>query len=117
MNKSGLGQTGALHNLEKLMLPVHPGEILKEEYMAPLNLEAAELALNLRIPVAHIQEILSQKRSISADLAMRLAKFFGTDVNLWINLQTQYDINTLSEKTKKDLDYIIPYKFAHMEDA
>lgn len=99
------------------MLPVHPGEILKKEYMTPLNLGVSELALELRIPASRIHEIISQRRGISVDTAMRLAKFFDTDLSLWINLQAQYEADTISEKTKKDLERIVPYKVLHVAEA
>lgn len=99
------------------MLPVHPGEILKEEYMEPLNLGAAELALELRMPASRVEEIIAQKRGISVDTAMRLARFFETDLNLWINLQAQYEADTISEKTKKDLESIVPYSLPHPAQA
>lgn len=91
------------------MLPVHPGEILKEEYMAPLNLSVSKLALELRIPASRIHEIIAERRGISVDTAMRLAKFFETDLNLWVNLQAQYEADSISEKTRKELERIVPY--------
>lgn len=95
------------------MAPVHPGEILKEEYMAPLDLGVSELALELRIPASRIHEIIFQRRGISVDTAMRLAKFFDTDLNLRANLQARYEADSISEKTKKDLERIVPYRILH----
>lgn len=90
------------------MLPVHPGEILKEEYMAPLNLNVSELALALRVPVSRIKEILAGRRGISVDTALRLAKFFGTDFNLWVNLQARYEADSINAKIRGELDQIMP---------
>ena len=66
------------------MIAIHPGEILREEYMAPLGLTASMLALDLRIPASRVHEIINEKRGISVDTALRLAKFFETDLNLWV---------------------------------
>lgn len=73
------------------MLAIHPGEILREEYMAPLGLSANALAIALGIPATRIHEILHEKRGVSTDTAMRLARYFGTDMEMWINLQAQYE--------------------------
>ena len=70
---------------------IHPGEILREEYMAPLGLSANTLAIALGIPATRIHEILHEKRGVSTDTAMRLARYFGTDMEMWINLQAQYE--------------------------
>ena len=99
------------------MLPVHPGEILKEEYMAPLNLSVSELALKLRLSASEIQDIISERRGISVAIAMRLAKFFETDLNLWVNLQAQYEADTISENTRMELEAIVPYSRLHAAQA
>ena len=65
------------------MLAIHPGEILREEYMAPLGLSANALAIALGIPATRIHEILHEKRGVSTDTAMRLARYFGTDMEMW----------------------------------
>ena len=70
---------------------IHPGEILREEYMAPLGLSANAFAIALGIPATRIHEILHEKRGVSTDTAMRLARYFGTDMEMWINLQAQYE--------------------------
>lgn len=95
------------------MLPVHPGEILKEEYMEPLNLSASELALELRIPASTINKIITERRGISVDTALRLAKFFGTDLSLWINLQARYEADSISDETRAELERIVPYRVLH----
>lgn len=77
------------------MIAIHPGEILREEYMAPLGLTASTLALELRIPASRVHEIINEKRGISVDTALRLAKFFETDLNLWVNLQAQYEADSM----------------------
>jgi addiction module HigA family antidote len=72
---------------------VHPGEILKQEFMLPLELTSTELAKNLRVSVPRVNDIVRQRRSITADTAMRLARYFGTSANLWMGLQAEYDLN------------------------
>jgi addiction module HigA family antidote len=72
---------------------VHPGEILKQEFMLPLELTSTELARNLRVSVPRVNDIVRQRRSITADTALRLARYFGTSANLWMGLQAEYDLN------------------------
>ena len=77
---------------EDLLPPVHPGEILAEEFMAPLSLSANKLAILLSVPGNRISQIIAGRRSITADTAYRLAKCFGTSVELWLNLQSRYEL-------------------------
>jgi addiction module HigA family antidote len=74
------------------MRPIHPGEILREEYLQPLELSVNALATNLRVPATRLHEIVKERRSITADTAMRLARFFGGDAQSWLNLQSSYDL-------------------------
>ena len=74
------------------MRPIHPGEILREEYLLPLGLSVNALATKLRVPATRLHEIVKERRSITADTAMRLARFFGDDAQSWLNLQTSYDL-------------------------
>ena len=74
------------------MRPVHPGEILKEEYMIPLGLSAAALARALHVSAPTVNDIVLQRRGISADMALRLAAAFDTTAQFWLNLQTAYDL-------------------------
>ena len=99
------------------MLAIHPGEILREEYMAPLNMSASELALELRIPASLVHEIINEKRGISVDTALRLAKFFETDLNLWVNLQAQYEADSMDDKKRSDMERIVPYSVLHQARA
>jgi antitoxin HigA-1 len=75
-----------------LMAPVHPGEILREDFMKPLNLTVNRLALELRVPATRIGEILHQRRRITAETALRLARYFHTNPEFWLNLQNFYDL-------------------------
>ena len=77
------------------MRPVHPGEILREEFLRPLGLSANALAVALRVPATRIHEIVNERRGISADTAMRLARHFGGDPASWLALQNAYDLKTL----------------------
>jgi addiction module HigA family antidote len=72
--------------------PIHPGEILREELMDPLHLSANALALALRVPVTRISEIIHSRRSMTADTALRLARYFGTSADLWLGLQSEHDL-------------------------
>lgn len=78
--------------IKNRMRPIHPGEILHEEYMVPLGLSANGLARALGVTPARINEIVRQKRGITGDTALRLARYFGTDAQSWLNLQTAYDL-------------------------
>jgi addiction module HigA family antidote len=74
-------------------LRTHPGEVLREEYLAPLGLSAAALARAIRVPGNRISDILRERRDISADTAIRLGKYFGVDPRFWLNLQSAYDLS------------------------
>jgi addiction module HigA family antidote len=76
----------------KKLPPVHPGEVLREELLKPLGLSANQLAIALRVPSGRIVEILNEKRSISADTALRLSRYFGMSAEIWMNMQADYDL-------------------------
>ncbi|KAF1708827.1 addiction module antidote protein, HigA family [Pseudoxanthomonas kalamensis DSM 18571] len=77
------------------MRPVHPGEVLREEFLIPLGLSVNGLANVLAVPATRIHEIVKERRGISADTAERLARYFGGDAASWMNLQATYDLKTL----------------------
>src|SRR5277367_2551136 len=77
---------------EKLMTPVHPGEVLREDFMKPLGLSVNKLALELHVPATRIGEIVHERRRITADTALRLARYFHTNAEFWLNLQNFYDL-------------------------
>ena len=77
---------------KSLLPPVHPGEILREDFMKPLGLTINKLALELRVPATRIGEIVHERRRITADTALRLARFFNTNPEFWLNLQNFYDL-------------------------
>lgn len=74
------------------MRPVHPGEILREEYLVPLELSVNGLAHALRVPATRLHEIVKERRAITADTALRLARYFGGDAQSWMNLQAAFDL-------------------------
>ena len=77
---------------EKLLAPVHPGEILREDFMKPLGLSVNKLALDLHVPATRIGEIVHERRRITAETARRLARYFKTHAEFWLNLQNFYDL-------------------------
>lgn len=77
----------------------HPGEILREEFLAPLGISAHRLAVELRVPATRISDILRERRAVTADTALRLARYFGTSAQFWINLQTAYDLSKAEAET------------------
>jgi addiction module HigA family antidote len=80
------------------MPPLHPGEMLREEFMKPLGLSSNALALALRVPVTRISEIVNERRSITADTALRLARYFRMSPGFWMRLQTQYDLEIAEDQ-------------------
>ena len=78
--------------LTNRMRMIHPGEILLEEFIKPLGMSANALALALRVPAPRINDVIRQKRSVTPDTALRLARYFGTTAQFWMNLQSAYDL-------------------------
>jgi len=76
------------------MRPVHPGEVLREDYLIPLNMSANALAKALHVTPARINDIVRERRGVSADTALRLARYFGGDAQSWLNMQSAYDLRT-----------------------
>jgi len=76
------------------MRPIHPGEILREDFLKPLGMSANALAKALNVPAPRINDIVRERRGVSADTAMRLARYFGGDARSWLNLQTAYDLRS-----------------------
>lgn len=83
---------------------VHLGEILNEEFLKPLNISANALALALRVPSNRIYAIIDRQRSISADTALRLGRYFGMSAEFWINLQAHYDLETAKEESGQEIE-------------
>jgi addiction module HigA family antidote len=89
---------------EKLLSPIHPGEILRADFMEPLGLSMNRLALDLRVPVTRIAEIVHQRRGITPDTALRLARYFNTSAGFWMNLQTAYDLEVAEDKLSRTIE-------------
>ena len=82
----------------KKLAPLHPGEILLEEFLKPMNLSQNKLAVDIRVPARRINEIVHGKRRITADTALRLAKYFGMSPQFWLGLQMDYDLDMTEEE-------------------
>ncbi|MEM8930268.1 MAG: HigA family addiction module antitoxin [Acidobacteriota bacterium] len=89
---------------EERLDPIHPGEILLEEFLEPMGLSQYRLAKSLSVPPRRINEIVHGKRSITADTALRLARCFGTSERFWLNLQTRYDLEVEKDRLGDRLD-------------
>ncbi|MGI8310043.1 HigA family addiction module antitoxin [Saccharopolyspora hattusasensis] len=93
---------------EFVMSPVHPGEVLVEEYLEPLGVTQHRLAVAIGVPPRRINEIVHGKRGISANTALRLARFFGTSERFWLNLQSRYDLEREKDALADTLARIQP---------
>ncbi|MEO6119848.1 MAG: HigA family addiction module antitoxin [Terriglobales bacterium] len=82
----------------KKLAPVHPGEILREDFMKPLQLSMNRLALDLRVPLTRVADIVHERRSVTADTALRLSRYFDTSARFWVNLQAAYDLDLAEDK-------------------
>ena len=87
------------------MQPVHPGEVLHEDYLIPLGLSATALAKALKVPAQRINDIVRERRGITADTAMRLARYFGGDARSWLNLQAAYDLRVAEIESAKRIEH------------
>ncbi len=95
------------------MRPIHPGEILREEFIIPLGLSASAIAIALRVPAPSINDIARERRAISADTALRLARYFGTSAEFWLGLQSDYDMKiALAEHGSRINQDIVPMEQA-----
>ena len=88
--------------------PVHPGEVLREDFLAPLSLSVNALALALGVPATRIHEIVKERRAVSADTALRLAQYFGGDAASWLLMQANYDLKTLP--TRDEIAARVPHR-------
>lgn len=91
------------------MRPVHPGEVLREDYLVPLAMSANALAKALKVPAPRVNDIVRERRGVSADSAMRLARYFGGDARSWLNLQAAYDLRIAEiENARRIAREVIP---------
>jgi antitoxin HigA-1 len=93
---------------DTVMRPVHPGEILLEEFLQPLGVSQYQLAKAVVVPARRINEIVHGQRRITADTALRLSRYFGTSERFWLNLQARYDLETEKDRLGAELDGIRP---------
>jgi addiction module HigA family antidote len=92
--------------------PIHPGEILREEYLKPLALSAGALAKRLGVPRTRIERLVAEETSVTIDTALRLGRFFGTSPDLWMSMQTGYDFKIASVEKAETLKAITPLEAA-----
>ena len=102
--------------MARVLTPVHPGEILTEEFLRPLGVTQYRLAKDVSVPARRINEIVKGERAISADTALRLAKYFGTSDLFWLNLQARYDLQVQKDRLGKRLNTEV-HVFQHSEAA
>lgn len=97
---------------EELLAPIHPGEILLEEFLIPLDISQYRLAKEINVPPRRINEIIHGKRSISADTALRLSRYFGLSERFWINLQARHDLeiekDRLRDRLEREVQVFVP---------
>ena len=91
---------------------IHPGEVLKEEFLSPMNVSAYRLAKEIHVPETRISEIIHGKRAVTADTALRFAKFFGTTAEFWLNLQNLYDLEEEENNHASEFETIKTYAYA-----
>jgi addiction module HigA family antidote len=99
--------TATQHNL---MAPIHPGEVLLADFLEPLNLSQHRVAVAIGVPPRRINEIIHGKRRITADTALRLARYFGTSEGFWINLQSHHDLEIERDEIGDALEAITPFE-------
>ncbi len=90
--------------VKKKLYPVHPGEVLLEEFLKPMGLSQSKIAHDIGVPPRRINEIVLKKRGITADTALRLARYFGTSPEFWLGLQAQYDLDVTADELGKRLE-------------
>ncbi len=88
----------------KLLPPIHPGEILREEFLKPLGLSMNKLALDLHVPVTRVAEIVHERRSITPDTALRLARYFHNSARFWLNAQAVYDLEVAEDELRSTIE-------------
>jgi addiction module HigA family antidote len=95
--------------------PTHPGEMLVEEFLVPMNITQRDLAKAIHVPYQRVNELVNRKRGVSPSTALRLARFFGVTPDFWLNLQTRWDLYKAQQKEQEELDTI--EDFHHLKKA
>jgi antitoxin HigA-1 len=90
--------------MAKKLKPVHPGEILREEFMEPLGLSMNKMAMDLRVPVTRIADIVAERRGITADTALRFARYFKNSPTFWMNLQSRHDLEVAEDEKAAEIE-------------
>ncbi|MGB4115538.1 MAG: HigA family addiction module antitoxin [Polaromonas sp.] len=86
------------------MRPIHPGEILREDFLKPLQMSANALSKALHVPAGRVNDIVLERRGVTPDTALRLARFFGGDAQSWLNLQQSYDLKVIQKQKAKQIE-------------
>jgi len=101
-----------LHMARKKLAPIHPGEVLNEEFLAPLGISQYRLAMDISVPARRVNQIVLGTRGITADTALRLARYFGTTDRFWVNLQARYDLEIQRDRLGRRLDQEVAVRSA-----
>ena len=97
---------------DKLYPPIHPGEILMEDFIEPFGITQHKLSVAIGVPPRRINEIVHGKRAVTADTALRLGKYFGIDPQFWLNLQAHYELELARDRVSEQIEAITPLKVA-----
>ena len=98
--------------MAKKLSPIHPGEVLREEFLRPMNLSAYAVARAVGVPRTRIERLANEQTSVTADAALRLARYFGTSPSFWIGIQTQHDLERAQDELGAELSKIAPAREA-----
>ncbi len=100
------------------LAPIHPSEILKEDFMLPFGLTVIQLATGIHIPVCQLEDFLAEKQPLTANLALRFARYFATDAQSWLNLQNHYDLEIMQDVLESELKHFVkPLVLEHRASA
>jgi|SRR5262245_14682601 len=97
---------------KKSLTPIHPGEILREEFLAPLGMTPYALATELHVPRTRVERLVREETAMTPDTALRLARYFGTTPEFWLSIQARYDLEMVREDLDADIETIKPRKIA-----
>src|SRR6056300_306586 len=99
-----------MRTVENGMRPIHPGEVLREEFLVPMGITPHALALAIHVPAPRINDIVRERRAVTADTAMRLARFFGMSAEFWMGLQSDFEVALAKKSLATDLESIQTFK-------
>ncbi len=98
--------------MPKLLEPIHPGEILMDEFLKPMGISLSELARKLGVPTGRVSQIVRGKRTVTADTALRLGKYFGVSAETWLDLQSDYDLRLAGKNAGREIDRTVKHRVA-----